>query len=726
MTKIPHGRIAFLMIALLATSVAPAQTFTVDPVTRYFHVVYDVPADAPEEVVVSASWSTATSEEWQPAKVMALRSETALRLLPNEEWVKGVDQGRVTERRAAGLKRTVVFNPYPEAQIEGQVDVRFRVELQTSDARVIATHEIRLQADNSDVVYVEDWSKIFQHQALAEVGEEAPEKWHWKTDQTPADGVSLGNALYGDAGTDTALPQLSYPLDLKGDYALFVNVPGAIKLRLTGDERKDRLSSRRKEEVLWRWTRMDRQNLVLCQPYRYTGYAPAAIDYVKLVPLTEDMVAALEAPFAGERDKSIAGYWEPYSYAFHDRVSESLWHREYLTAYPEARVDIVDMQIGRFGMKVVYESRLTDNLYYATRGDPIGKVEHPQTDNVGRMQQFSNTLQASVRHAEELGFQLHANFGASNCYPGSPLQGDFSKEHPEWMRGSTLRFEVPEVRAYALSLYRESLEIGAKGLSLDFCRYPETIDTPETCNLFLKELRALADEFGKARGARIPILVRFPAIGVRRAELFDYATWVREGWVDYLCPSNIQGRHHHFDIAPYLAVTQNSKTTLLPCVDGLGWGPTLPGPFLWRVNELYEAGAPGIYLYQADARVLGPPTDRRALRVLGSKQAVQRWWDEDARLRPERSKGIYITPPQRIDGYPKWHRLRVWLEGIPMGEVEFYLDDELICKKTVPPYLLGTEDYDSDTVIPKGKHTLRIRAKDGEGWLEQSFKIVGG
>ena len=452
---------------------------------------------------------------------------------------------------------------------------------------------------------------------------------------------------------------------------------------------------------------------------------PATIDYVKLVPLTQEHRDFLDWPYKAPHDKFIAGYWEPYSYAFHDNVQKTLWHREYLTAYPEANIDLVDMQIGRFGMKVVYESRLTENLYYATQGDPIGNVRHPTTNNVGRMQQFTNTLQTSVRHADELDINLHANFGASNCYPGSPLQGQFSKDHPEWMRGSVLRYEVPEVRAYALSLYRESLELGAKGISIDYCRYPGTIDVPETANIFQKELRELADEFGAARGEHIPILIRFPAHGVNLSENFDYATWAKEGWVDYLCPSNIQGRHNHFDIDVYKKAVEGTKTILLPSIDGLSWGNPLPGPFLWRAKQLYDDGAAGIYVYQADSRVLGSPVDRRTMRILGNSSAIDAYWKEDALLRPIRSKGIYITTNMQVEGWHGWQRLRVWTEGISFGSMEFYLDGKLIDTKSEPPYLLGTEDRSSDKIIPPGEHTLLIRAQDGEGWLEQTFTILG-
>jgi hypothetical protein len=501
---------AIFVFVTFVTSSAHAKdevTYRIDPVTRYFHVTYPVPDDAPDTTRVLCLWSTPGNNNWTPANASPLISETASRLEPNTIWLEHSSQGRIIERRAAGLMRTVIFNPYPEAQQGGRVDVDFLVLLENEKGADLAEHRIHLKADNSDVLYVEDWSKIFQHDALAIDAEPDGAQWVWKTDQTSDDGVSHGNALYGDAGTDIPLPQLSYPLDLKGWYAIMVNVSGAIRLRLTGDERSDGLATRRGEEVLWRWAKMDRQNLVLKQPHRYTGYSPASIDYVKFVPLTQELLDELNAPYEADHDKFVASYWEPYSYAFHDRVVDSLWHREYLSAYREAQVDLIDMQIGRMGMKVVYESRLTDNLYYATRGDPIGKVEHPQTDNVGRMQQFTNTLETSIRHAAELDVPLHANFGASNSYPGSPLQGDISKLHPEWLRGSALRYEVPEVREYALSLYREALEIGAKGISLDFCRYPETIDKAETCNIFMKDLRALAEEFGKQRGEHIPILV---------------------------------------------------------------------------------------------------------------------------------------------------------------------------------------------------------------------------
>jgi hypothetical protein len=720
-------RHACCVIAILAVGISSqAAEFSVDPVSRYVHVTYAVPADAPDTVDIHATWALPESGEWHPAKVWPFVSETAMRMATTEDWTAWHSEGRITERRAAGLTRTLIFNPYPDAQQDGRVNVQFRIAITGPDGATLSEETLAIDADNGDVIYIENWSNVTTADAIATDDPANPRLWSWRSGQ---ENVTFGNALYGNAGSESPLQPLSYPLNLHGSYAIFVcSAPssGAIKLRLTGDERSDSLaSSRPGEEILWRWTPMDRQHLVLNQPHDYTGYTPGHVDYVKLVPLSGDVTSALDVQFGRQTDKIVAGYFEPYSWAFSGDVTHPLQHREPLTAFAEARIPIVDIQIGRFGMKSVYETRMTDQLLHATIGDPIGTVSRPTTDNVGQMQQYTNTLDAELRYSRELGLNAHANFGASNCYPGSPLQGDFSKEHPDWMRGSTLRFEVPEVRTYALGLYREALEIGAKGLSIDFCRYPETIDAVETCNIFLKDLRALADEFSPVDGKRIPILVRFPGTGVRRAEFFDYATWAREDWVDYLCPSNIQGRHMNIEMTPYFQAVKGTTCTLLPATDGLTWGLPFPGPFLARVAELYEQGAPGVYVYQADGRVLGRPEDRRAMRLLAGSEAVRSWVERENALRPERSKGIYITTPHQIEGYNKWERIRIWTEGVPMGELEVYIDDTLVNHVDGPPYLVGTEDYESDTVIPSGEHVLRIRARDGDGWLEQTFNIKG-
>jgi len=703
---------------------------SIDPITRYIYITYSVPADAPQEIVVLCSWSPMGKNEWRPAKVTPFISETALRFVGEKEWQEWTSQGRIKELCAGGLKRTVVFNPYPEAQIDGKVSVDFRIDIHSLDGKVLSTQQGQILADNSDTIYIEDWAQVLQKDLVTtDNTNENERKWFFKTDLDPTS-ATYGNVLIGKKWRDDLpIPQLTYPPNLHGWYAIFVCTPKeySIRLRLTGDERTDTLNSPKPfQEILWRWYPLDRQHLVLKQNHYYTGYTESRIDYIKLVPLSSEQVQMLESQF-GNPDKIIAAYFEPYSWAFFEDIQESLQHREPISAYKEARVNIVDIQVGRFGMKVVYESRLTDQLLYNTIGDPIGGVV-PHTSNVGKMQQMTNTLQTELQYANELGLTAHANFGATNCYPGTPLQSDFSKQHPDWMTGGLLRYDIPEVRQYILSLLKETLEIGADGISIDFCRYPGGIDKPETCNQFLRELKTLREEFAQKRNKSVPLLIRFPAKGVNHWEKFDYNTWIGEGLVDYLCPSNIQGRHIHFEIAPYIEAVHGSKCKLLPVVDGLSWGPEMPALFLWRVEQLYQAGTDGIYVYQADARVCtnNRPEDRRCMRLISSSEAVRKWWQRYNEQNQQFSKRIYIQPSEDGDyEYHPWERCRIWIEGIKPNEVEIYLDNKLINQYQQPPYIVGGEDYQFDNLLTKGEHTLLIRAKEDNQYLEQTFQIQG-
>lgn len=721
---------AILIAACGASASAEEMTAVRDSVSRYFQITYSVPSAAPTAVTVICRWSPAGKNEWRIAPVTPLISETAQHMIDGESWTMWMKEGRVIEHRAAGLRRTVVFNPYPDAQPNGKVDVDFRLELNTADDQAISTSTIRLTADNSDVIYIEDWTKVYQQDQVVAQAQGA-RKWEFRTNADPKTGETFGNALYGMYTADIPLPQLSYPLGLRGWHALFVkSTPrvGAVIFRLTGDERGEMVHSPKfGEEVLWQWRKLDRQQLVLKQAHSFGGYAAGHVDYVKLVPLTEELVAELNAPFQHPADRVFAGYWEPYSWAFVENVQEPYQHRDPLIGFQNGGVDIVDIQLGRFGSKANYESQLLDQIISTTFGDPIEGNARPTTDNVARMQHFTNMFQSELVYARELGLKAHANFGATACYRGTEAQGEFSKRYPEWMRGDALRYEVPEVRQHILSVYLEALEIGAPALSIDFCRYPEGIDAAETCTTFLRELKHLRDEIGRNRAEPIPLLIRFPAKNVRLWEFFDYPTWIREGLVDYLCPSNIQGRHFHFDIEPYVAAVKGTDVKLLPVVDGLSWGLNFPGPFLWRVKQLYDAGVDGIYMYQADGRLLYMKLgDRRTCRLIKSRAAVDDFWRHDAELRTKASKGIYLSISET--GGWKFHpyeRGRIWLEGIPFGEMELLLDGQPFARFAGPPYVVGSEDYKSDQALGVGPHKLVVRAKDGDGWLEREFAIEG-
>ena len=209
--------------------------------------------------------------------VQPLLSDTAWELLREEDWLPW-NKGEVVELRAAGLKRTLVFNPYPEAQAGGAVEIDFRVELYAEEDRLLARLEAPAAADNRDVVYLDDWSNVIQKEGVA--AEDKPGCWRLES------GLADGTSPYATGGTRLSgaaveLPQLTMPLALKGPYAIFVYSFGGVRLRLSGDLRSDRLGSRVPySEELWRWTRLDGQHLVVRQSYAFAGPAASSLDYV--------------------------------------------------------------------------------------------------------------------------------------------------------------------------------------------------------------------------------------------------------------------------------------------------------------------------------------------------------------------------------------------------------------------------------------------------------------
>ena len=707
----------------------------IDPITRYVHLGYSVPPGAPELVRVCCEVRPPGGGEWRTAPVHPYVSATARALLPEDEWLEGIRRGTLVERRAGGLERTLVWNPFP--RFRDREAVEMRITLMHGD-QVLDRAETSVRLRNEDVVVLEDWRRVIQGGLVSESPGPGVPVWRYRRgnsgENAPVPGASLEA---GEKGVE--LPPLTYPLDLRGTYAIFVSLPpglSCIELRLSGDERREDFgaashlqpepvdpATRPGDEEFWRWAEMDRQHLVISQPYRsvfeYEDEFRARLHRVRLVPLTGEEVERLEAEWGADGERRLVfGYQEPYSWGFTQKIESNLQLREPLLAFAEARVDSLDIQSARGGSCSVSETRVGTQLLGRTHGDPVrGKVPH--TDNVGRLQQFTNTLGTQIEYARQLGMQPRANLGATNCYAGTAFESEFSRRHPEWREDSLLRYEVPEVQQYVLALFEEFLEIGARGLSIDWCRYPHSVKDKETVTGFLRRLRALAECFSDPRRGRVSILVRFPVRGAPCCEHMDYPTWVRERLVDYLCPSNIFNRPLAFEIDEYIEAVRDTPTILLPNVE-----PCIPLPGMWfqRLLECYDKGVEGVFIYQCDAPVSKART-RRYVSIAGSVDALRRWRRRETREQSRYSKGIYLSPPHQEGRYQPYERLRVWVEGVGAETVEIWVDGRLVNSYAAPPYIPFSEALEDDHAIAPGAHTLRVRARDGEGWLEREFEV---
>lgn len=135
-----------------------------------------------------------------------------------------------------------------------------------------------------------------------------------------------------------------------------------------------------------------------------------------------------------------------------------------------------------------------------------------------------------------------------------PYHSRFWRQHPEYWRvpGSngvwpdrSLDYAVPEVREYSMKLVRELLErYDADGLELDWMRFGYHFKPGheaaggEILRQFMRDVRALTQQFASQRGHPIKLAARVPTDPwIARGLGLDGVAWARDGLVDWLIPS---------------------------------------------------------------------------------------------------------------------------------------------------------------------------------------------
>lgn len=140
----------------------------------------------------------------------------------------------------------------------------------------------------------------------------------------------------------------------------------------------------------------------------------------------------------------------------------------------------------------------------------------------------------------------HENNDTSNY-----MHSAFWVNHPEYWRGGAgyfarcMNYGAKEVFDHQMALVREYLErYDLDGLELDwmrecFCFKPgEEEKGRTTLTSFMREVRELADKYGKERGRAIKLAARVPALPEASVGWgLDGVVWVKEGLVDILIPT---------------------------------------------------------------------------------------------------------------------------------------------------------------------------------------------
>jgi hypothetical protein len=512
------------------------------------------------------------------------------------EWNEAVQFGNVKARGSLG---PLSWNLHANGLAAHAGTVRVRAELLTAEGR-IETEEAEVALVPSRAVFHEDWNAA----SLPGGGWNAVDGLSFEG-RTPPEAAAVSPGLTGTYEIRVGISSGSFMAVLQKEgepsQPLSVNVIMALIPEFDHKARK---------EIPWKAVRLEADSRILIRPHPSTlehpeKYPFGRISYLKFIPTESGRRSARRLSADAWKGKTLALYFEPYSWAFLYGLSTSAEVRGALTHLRAMGADEIHTQVVRFGSKTQYRGRVGEPH---TEGALLGD-DGTYSQGPVRMVRTIDVLRESIDACRALGMRHFANAGLTNCYPGTHLEDRISREHPDWRKDGTLRFNRPETVSYAAALMAEFVEWGTDGVSVDCMRYPMHHTEEDLLTLF----RAMRDAMAaKAGGRRIPFTARIPAGDVTYFRAF--LELAREGTVDCIVPSTLFPRKPLFSLLPYRPF-RDAGCRVFGRIDG--WKENLkgndatallPADIREDVGRFFAEGADGIFVYQADAHWANPFT----------------------------------------------------------------------------------------------------------------------
>ena len=700
-----------------------------DPMSANGMIRYNVPTDAPQKIKVTAAY-TLDGKEWKKPAVNAYRSESVMqRIVAGKIIAEEQKNAAVEELFAAGRVRTMVWKTTPDLpagkKISGQVKLTIT---DPASNQVLAEGTAPFNFDYTKVKVLNKFANNPEIHPDIVLTERPAKGGGWYETANGLDCVETGDPL----------EPLAWRPQLSGKYAIYMHLPisgySLTCLRLSRDGFAQRFDSVDGYEQFWKVADLTNQHIIIQDFYAFLSrvgdHARARLSYIKCVPISDEMYNEYMNKFyPAKRDKFIAAFFEPYSWSFNELVRDNNKFAEPMAAYAEARVDLVDSQCGRNGMKPLFPNNFSEPLLGGTRGDAHvtkeGKVV-PGTYSLGtgRMGRLVDSLYASVKYAKNEGLLCSINFGAGPSYTNGPLQSDFAKAHPELARQDWkdfLHYKHPEVIEHYMKHFKAALDAGTRCVTVNFKTYPHGITDHTQSRNVLRTLRKLADKY-TVNGEKVKIMVLFPIPG-SKGVTFDNnyrpADWIREGLVDILVAACLTDTDvYYFDPTPYVKMVKNTNVKLLVEFSGSACSPIFPYEPLKLADKFYDAGVDGLYIYQADARIVGSMSgkgaeERRWVSLLGNSQNVKNAIKELEAKQSEYSVDMVTNFTYLFQSY----RAQMQVDGLDVKKMNLKLIDNtgkvvVESNRTAWPWVLGEGGFSNHYPVG-GPFTIKVEAQDG-------------
>ncbi len=374
---------------------------------------------------------------------------------------------------------------------------------------------------------------------------------HWKTYPYELTTGRKGMLVWTSARAKA--PPLKLPLGVKGWHAIFVGLWGGgtnsdawIKLS-TDAAPLERANSIGDYYGNFRDTFFKVADLAGSETIQFAplteGFTSACgIGYVKLIPLTDNEIAGLQADRAdtGKRTMTVTDDGFSFIYAHRPTTVEDMLAQVEPLRYSDVDTLIME-QFG--GDKVMYPSAV--GTMPGQEMDDFADPGHRYYVESVRAfaRQHINPLKVLIDGAHNCGVKVHVGFRPAGYSWAPPLdefwETPFFKQHPEWYCvdrdgkvTTRMSWAIPEVRNHEIELLREMVRLGADGANIVVVRgLPVVLYEPAFCKLFqdkygvdartlddtdprilamraevvttfFREMRAMLDEEQKRRGGK--------------------------------------------------------------------------------------------------------------------------------------------------------------------------------------------------------------------------------
>jgi hypothetical protein len=215
--------------------------------------------------------------------------------------------------------------------------------------------------------------------------------------------------------------------------------------------------------------------------------------------------------------------------------------------------------------------------YESEFGDPT-EVHAAGERNMRQLREAGLDLPQELADASHrLGLQFWAGIriNAAATYPTR-----IHEQHPDWFLDegayrTMFNYELPEVRQFMLSIFRELTEkYDTDALQISFVRYAKlfhedrVFQCTDLLTDWLGEIRAMLDEVAARKGRdRIPLALQVlarPNDGLAHGH--DVEAWIQRGYVDYLMPSRTNHVDCNLPVELWKPMVEGTPCRLLPGV----------------------------------------------------------------------------------------------------------------------------------------------------------------